>query len=171
MKRRGRAAALLLALMLSLAAALPAAAEGMVSRADLQDSTLDLSPYEGKALFLNFFTEWCPYCMLEMPDIKKIFDEYSKDELQIILVHVWSGEDERNTQSVRQKYGMEEMTFFEDKDQSLMELVGLYGFPTSVFINKDGSPVGTVPYALEYEDMASVMEFMGVSKAGETSGE
>ena len=27
------------------------------------DTPLDVTQYEGKALFLNFFTGWCPYCM------------------------------------------------------------------------------------------------------------
>ncbi|MEG1776926.1 MAG: TlpA disulfide reductase family protein, partial [Clostridia bacterium] len=62
-------------------------------------SKLDLTPYAGKAVFLNFFTEWCPYCMEEMADIKKVFETYSPDDLQIILVHVWDGEDEKNTAS------------------------------------------------------------------------
>lgn len=135
-----------------------------------QGSELDLSPYRGKALFLNFFTEWCPYCMEEMDAIKQVFDTYSQDELQIILVHAWSGEDASNTENVKARYGMEEMTFFEDEAMSISGLVGLQGFPTSVFADKDGY-VTQVSYAMSYDQMAEVVEGLGVAKAEEKAGE
>jgi thiol-disulfide isomerase/thioredoxin len=133
--------------------------------AALAESKLDLTPYKGKAIFLNFFTEWCPYCMQEMPAIKTIFNTYSQEELQIILVHVWDGEDERNTESIRQTYGLQDMTFFEDQDMGLARLVGLPGYPTSIFIDKDGYLEAGIPSALSLEQMAQAMESMGVSKA------
>lgn len=129
-----------------------------------QGSDLDLSAYKGKALFLNFFTEWCPYCMQEMDSIKKVFETYSQDELQIVLVHSWSGEDATNTERVKERFGLEEMTFFEDETMSVTDLVGLQGFPTSIFADKDGF-VTQVTYALEYEQMAKIVEEMGVAKA------
>ena len=58
-----------------------------------KDSTLDLTPYAGKAIFINFFTAWCPICMEEMPNIKKVLDAYSPDEVVVLLVHVWDNED------------------------------------------------------------------------------
>ena len=126
---------------------------------------LDLAPYEGKAVFLNFFTEWCGYCMREMSEIKRVYDDYAPDELQIILVHVWDGETAANTRSVRDTYGLHEMTFVEDEDRSLATAVGLPGYPTSIFIDKNGYLVTAVAAALTYDDMSKMMDDMGVGKA------
>lgn len=157
------------ALAAMLLAALPTALAQEESRsinlfAYFQGSDLDLSPYQGKALFLNFFTEWCPYCMQEMDAIKQIFETYSQDELQIILVHAWSGEDASNTERVKAQYGMEEMTFFEDETMSISQMVGLQGFPTSIFADKEGY-LTKVTYALNYDQMAQTVEELEVAKA------
>lgn len=170
MKKTIRLAAALLALTVLLCAG---AAQGQTEKVEalaiLKDSPIDLSPYAGKAIFLNFFTEWCGNCMREMPEIKKIFEEYRRDELEIILVHVWDGEDERNSESVRETFGLEDMTFFEDQDIGLTQFVGLQYYPTSIFIDKDGYLVAALAQALTYEQMETVMEEMGVGKAVETS--
>ena len=82
----------LLVLAVLLAAAPLAPAEEAPNVTELMNSytELDLSPYLGKTVFINFFTEWCYYCMQEMPDIKALYDTYSEDELAIVLVHVWT---------------------------------------------------------------------------------
>jgi len=125
---------------------------------------LDLEPYQGKAVFLNFFYEGCYFCMAEMPDIKKIFDAYSRDDLQIILIHAWYGEDERNTKSVISKHGLEELTFFEDEGMKLSRLIPVQYFPTSLFIDQEGYLVEYLFGALSFEEMAEIVENMGVSR-------
>ncbi|MEG0270336.1 MAG: TlpA disulfide reductase family protein [Clostridia bacterium] len=143
-----------------------AAAQEPVDVIDLlqKNTKLDLTPYKGKTIFLNFFTQWCGYCMKEMPDIKAAYDAYSEDDLQIILVHVWDGEDERNTADVRKTFGMEDMTFFEDEDGSLADYVGLSGYPASLFISKDGTLSANFNYMLTKEMLEEQLSTMDVSK-------
>lgn len=128
----------------------------------------DLTPYKGKAVWLNFFTGWCKYCMEEMPDIRKTFDTYSTDELAIVLVHVWDGEDADDTAAVFKQFGLDGMTAVEDKDMSLAALVNLQGYPTSIFIDKDGY-LASVAYALTFDKMAETIDGMGVAKAPEVA--
>ncbi len=125
---------------------------------------LDLTPYEGKAIYLNFFTEWCYYCMQEMPDIKTMYETYDPEELQIVLVHVWDGEDASNTESVKKAHGLEELTFFEDKDGMVASLVGLQGYPASLYVNKDGTLAAGYNYALSLEQLCAPLDAMGVAR-------
>ena len=150
--------------LLMLCAATIAHAEEPVNARDVitEYTALDLTVYEGKAIYINFLTEWCPYCMLELPDIKTLYETYDPDDLAIVLVHVWDGEDETNTQSIIEEYGLEEMTFYEDMDRSLAAFVGLQGYPASLFIDKDGVLNGAYNYYLSYEQMQAEMEAMGV---------
>lgn len=136
----------------------------------LSQTQLDLAQYEGKAIFLNFLTEWCPYCVQEIPDIKKLFETYSSEELQIIFIHVWDGEDASNTENLRNRFGLEEMTFFEDEDALVASMVGIPGYPTSVFIDKDGYLHTAMAYALSYEQMETIVEEMDVAKAASKEG-
>ena len=149
-----------------LAAAPLAPAEEAPNVTELMNSytELDLSPYLGKTVFINFFTEWCYYCMQEMPDIKALYDTYSEDELAIVLVHVWDGENADNTASVKGKYGMEDMTFFEDEDMMVASLVGLQGYPASLFLNPDGTLEAAANYMLTLEQMTGQLDAMGVAR-------
>jgi len=50
---------------------------------DDRGSTTSLGDYEGKYLFLNFTTTWCPYCKIEIP----VLEEYAKnDEVEVVFV-------------------------------------------------------------------------------------
>lgn len=129
-----------------------------------EGTTLDLNQYKGKAIWLNFFTGWCHYCMEEMPDIKKVFDTYSKDELAIVLIHVWNGEDADDSAAVVKQFGLEAMTVVEDTDMMLSTIVNLSGYPTSIFIDQEGY-LDTVTYTLQYDGMAEIIDGMGVAKA------
>lgn len=127
-----------------------------------ENTKLDMGLYEGKAVYLNFFTEWCPYCMDEMPEIKRIFEEYDPEKLQIILVHVWDGEDASNSESIRKKYGLEDMTFFEDEDTMLSQVIGLSAYPTSLFFDAEGYLVMGHEGGVTYDDLVKVMKELGV---------
>jgi thiol-disulfide isomerase/thioredoxin len=125
-------------------------------------TALDLSQYAGKAVFLNFFTEWCHNCMEEMPDIKRIYDLYDPESLVIVLVYPWDGENADNTASVVAKYGLEGIATVEDTDMAISRIVGVPGYPTSVFIDKDGYLFYAVPSKLEFDTMTQLMNAMGI---------
>jgi thiol-disulfide isomerase/thioredoxin len=126
-------------------------------------TALDLTQYEGKAILLNFFYQGCPYCMEEMDDIRQAFDAYDPSSLQIILVHIWYGEDADNTASVVSKYGLEELTVVEDEDTSLFSMTGLSGVPTNIFIDQDGY-LHKLTYGLNFESFSQIFDEMGVPK-------
>lgn len=126
-----------------------------------QHTELDLTPYLGKTVLVNFFTEWCTYCMQEMPDMKKVNDLYDPETFQMVLVHVWSGEDESNTESVKEKFGMHHMTFFEDKDMMVANVAGVPGFPATLILNPDGTLAAGQSGMLTYDVLTSVLDQMG----------
>ena len=170
MKKTIRALSVLLAaiMLLACATALAEDPDASLTHAELitKYSALDLTPYQGKVLYLNFFTEWCPYCMDEMPSIKKLYETYSPDALQVILVHVWDGEDQSNSDSIIKTYGLEDMTFFEDKDMKLSTLLSLTSYPLSVFFGKDGNIAVGGSGALTYEKMAATLDKLEVPLKG-----
>jgi thiol-disulfide isomerase/thioredoxin len=133
-----------------------------------QGTALDLTQYQGKAIWLNFFTGWCPYCMTEMPYIRQIFDNYDPEQLAIVLVHVWDGEDAAEGQAVAAEYGLQEMIMVEDEDLALSNLVGLQGYPTSFFIDKEEYLYAST-YGLDYDGMAAYMEELGVGTRAVTT--
>ncbi len=47
-----------------------------------------LSDYKGKVVFLNFWATWCGPCKQEMPDIEALYNEYGKNEGDVIFLGV-----------------------------------------------------------------------------------
>ena len=175
-KRFARFLSLLLAVLMipvaSLAEAAPAEtappernADGMMYVLNAYDGTkLDLTQYKGKAIWINYFTRACSFCMKEMPFIKQAFQTYSQDEVVILLIHVWYGENATDSAEVVKRFGLEAMTMIEDEDMALSNVIGISGFPTNIFIDKQGY-VKTGAYGLEYDQMADILDGLGVAKA------
>ena len=127
-------------------------------------TTLDLSGHLGKTVLINFFTEWCTYCMKEMPDMKAVNDLYAPESFQMILVHVWDGEDESNTQSVKDRFDMHHMTFFEDTDRMVASVVGVPGYPATLIVDAEGNLAAGQSGMLTYDVLTEFLDGMGVER-------
>ena len=165
-----RLLALMLCMMLPLAACAQSEAPAKEEVPNVTEllskyTTLDLSPYLGKTVLVNFFTEWCVYCMMEMPDFREANDLYSADSFQMVLVHVWDGEDETNTQSVKDRFDMHHMTFFEDSDRMVSSLVGVPGYPATLILNPDGTLAAGQSGMLTLDVLTAFLDEMGVERA------
>lgn len=168
MKRR--LLALLLCFMLALGLTGASAETVVPNVTDLlfKYTTLDLNPYQGKTVLLNFFTEWCYYCMQEMPDLKTVNGLYDPEQFQMVLVHVWDGEDETSTENVKAKFGMEDMVFFEDTDRMVASVVGLMGYPATIIVNPDGTLATAVNSMVTEEWLTTVLDDLNVARAEES---
>lgn len=58
--------------------------------ATLQGEVVDLAPYRGKPLLLNFFATWCTPCRMEIPGLNKVHASLG-DEVAVVGVLVFSG--------------------------------------------------------------------------------
>ena len=128
-------------------------------------TALDLTPYLGKTILLNFFTEWCGYCMMEMPDFRELHDLYSPEQFQMVMIHVWSGEDETNTQNVKDRFDMHDMTFFEDTDTMVAAVAGVPGFPTTFILHPDGTVAFAQGSMMTLEMLTTILDGLGVERA------
>jgi thiol-disulfide isomerase/thioredoxin len=129
---------------------------------------LDLTQYQGKVVLINYFTEWCPYCMEEMPDIKKALDAYDPNSLAILLVHPWDNEDQTNSVSVVNRFGLDGVTVLEDKDFSLVSAIGVPGYPTSVIVDQNGYLYTAAASMITLDWLTSAFDVLGVPLRGDT---
>ena len=165
--------ALLLCLLLPLSACAETTAEPQenelpnVTELLNKYTTLDLSPYVGKTVLVNFFTEWCGYCMQEMPDFREVNDLYNPEQFQMVLVHVWDGEDETNTQNVKDRFDMHDMTFFEDTDRLVASVVGVPGYPATLILNPDGTLAAGQSGMLTKDVLTAFLDELGVERVAE----
>jgi thiol-disulfide isomerase/thioredoxin len=91
---RARIAALVIVLALSPAVAAPLAtmpvklkvgdAAPQFSRTDLLGKNFDLKAQRGKIVLIDFWASWCAPCMIEIPHLSRLQNQYGGRGLQIV---------------------------------------------------------------------------------------
>jgi len=71
---------------------------------DIEGNTFTLSNCSAKVILIDFFATWCGPCNDEIPVLKSLYDEYSRDQLEIISI---SSESESILQDFAQQQNME----------------------------------------------------------------
>ncbi|HTC85429.1 MAG TPA: TlpA disulfide reductase family protein, partial [Candidatus Acidoferrum sp.] len=103
---------------------------------DLQGRPVSLAGLLGHAVWVNFWTSWCPPCQVEVPVLREIDATYRSKGLVIVGVSV----QESNTQDVAAyaaKYGLT-YTIAADLTGAFFRLYRANALPTHVFIRPDG---------------------------------
>ncbi len=99
---------------------------------------VELSPYRGKVVFLDFWASWCPPCKASIPFVSKLYEKYKGNKDFVII-----GINMENI-SDAQKY-------ISQKDIKYLNVIGdditarnyqVRGIPTFILIDKRGNIVG-----------------------------
>lgn len=94
-----------------------------------------LSDHKGKVIVINFFASWCVSCGEETPVIEKIAHEYPPQTVMFLGIAV--DDTEKKAKAFMQKTGLTIPAGL-DKTGKIKEAYGLYGMPTTFFIDKNG---------------------------------
>ena len=103
-----------------------------------KDEPFKMSEQTGHPVIVNFWFPSCPPCVAEMPDLEQVFQNHRDEGLEIVGVQlvgldtVQDGQDFVNEIGVTYALGP-------DEDAEIIMDYGVTGFPTSVFVNADGS--------------------------------
>ncbi len=118
------------------------------SLTDRDGNEVTLEDYRGKIVFLNFFTTWCKYCDQEMPEFEIASKEYP-DDVAFLLVDVYTQENV-SIDEVYDWYDERDLTMdmVIDVEGALMRDYPIQAFPTTFFIDRDGSVLAYFPGAM-----------------------
>jgi thiol-disulfide isomerase/thioredoxin len=114
-------------------------------------------------VFLNFWATWCGPCRYELPDMETLLGE-NGDRLAVIAVN--NGEDFGRARSYIDGLGVKLTAFAYDPKQDVVKLYGLYGMPTSFFIDQRGVITRVYPGQISLAIMrTAASEAIGASGA------
>ncbi|MCH7952947.1 MAG: TlpA family protein disulfide reductase [Chloroflexi bacterium] len=118
---------------------------------DYDGSRHRLSDFRGQAVYVNFWATWCVPCLIEMPDIAALQDEFG-DDLVVVTVNRREPLDRaetyfRNLPRLDGNTGVSFAVNGMDPDDTLYDLYRALAMPASYFIDPDGV-VTTVGHGL-----------------------
>lgn len=127
-------------------------------------NTHTLADYKGKVIFLNFWATWCGPCRNEMPDIQKLYEEYSaqgEDAEVVILGVAGPGIGQEGSADEIASF-MEENGYtypvLMDESGEMFTQYGISAFPTTFMIDRDGNVYGYVPGQMTEDIMRSIID-------------
>ena len=104
---------------------------------NLEGEAVALSDFQGQPVILNFWATWCPPCRIEMPELQATYEKYKDDGLVILAI-----DQDESPETVRSffydEFGLT-FTPLLDVDQTIAEQYNVFNYPTSIFVNGDGT--------------------------------
>lgn len=94
-----------------------------------------LSAQKGKVVVINFFASWCVSCGEETPHIEKVSREYASQPVVFLAIAV--DDTEKKAKEFLKKSGLTIPAGL-DRTGQIKDAYGLYGMPTTFFIDKSG---------------------------------
>ncbi len=113
----------------------------------------DLSRYQGKVVYLDFWASWCKPCQKSFPWMNQLQEKYPADKFRVITINL-----DQKTENMHQflQHVPAQFTIYHDPTGSVADKFKLPGMPTSYIIDKNGKAVKR--HIGFFKDKTSVME-------------
>ncbi|MDR1007372.1 MAG: TlpA family protein disulfide reductase [Campylobacteraceae bacterium] len=105
-----------------------------ISAKDMDGNSVKLSQFEGKVIVIRFWEKGCHHCMMEMPKLQELQNEY-KDDLAVIGINSYNSIEDIKT--FQKEYDITFSLLKDDLDISSKKY-GVVVVPTMFIIDKNG---------------------------------
>ncbi len=125
---------------------------------DLNNQEHTLEKYQGKTIFLNFWSMTCKICKEELENIEKLYQEYQNKD--VIILTIVSPKESKTTKEEIKKYIVEKKYTFPiliDEENTTFENYYITSYPNT-FIIKNKEIKEKIPGALNYEQLKEEIE-------------
>ncbi len=103
---------------------------------DVNGNEVKLSDFKGKPVVINFWTTWCTYCKIEMPDFDDMYKEYP--DIQFIMLNTTDGDTVETAKAFIEDNEYSFPIFFDSENYDASRAYNITSYPQTVFIDKDG---------------------------------
>lgn len=122
----------------------------------LDGQSMGMEKFRGRPLIVNFWARWCAPCREEIPELVKLHAEQAADGIEVIGVALEALDKIEAVRDFAKTYEMRYPVVLAAKEGiPLMKALGnpLAGLPFTVYIGRDGKPVGSKMGLLQRADL------------------
>jgi cytochrome c biogenesis protein CcmG/thiol:disulfide interchange protein DsbE len=132
---------------------------------DLDGKDVSLSEYKGKVVLVNFWATWCEPCRVEIPWLIEMQQQYGpkgfvilgialdEEGKSVVAPFVAKERFDVNGQPLPMSYKI-----LIGNDDAADKFGGLFGYPTSILISRDGKQIKRVTGMISPEEMNKAVE-------------
>lgn len=92
-----------------------------------------------KAVLINFWATWCPFCVEEIPELVKLQNKFAGRSFTTVGIN--AGESREDAAAYLKEHPVNYPILL-DRDMAVGETYGIVGIPTSLLIRSDGRVMG-----------------------------
>lgn len=106
----------------------------------LDGEDLDWTNYEGKVLLIDFWATWCVPCLEEIPNLRKVSEQYPADELAVIAINIDENEEAARQFITNQEFPWTNFRFSDATgfNAAFLKENGVVAIPFLMLVGKDG---------------------------------
>ena len=131
---------------------------------DLADKPIRLADLRGKAVWVNFFTTWCPPCQSEVPILREMSERYRDRGLELVAISVQETSP-ADVAAYANTYQLGYTIGFDGSGKIFHEYKA-YGLPTQIFIAPNGAIANVIGAPLDEAGAAAQIERILPAGAG-----
>jgi thiol-disulfide isomerase/thioredoxin len=123
---------------------------------DVNGNLVRLSDFRGRIVFLNFWTTWCPTCLIEMPSMEKLHQKFKGKDFAMVTVNI-----QESSAQVEKFFKKFKLTFTALLDTTGEVALGLNirSIPTTFILDTGGRTIGIIMGPREWDGKKAVALF------------
>jgi len=129
---------------------------------DTAGNKVSLADLRGKVVLVNFWATWCPPCRAEMPSMEKLNEAMADEDFVMLAIN--AEENGRDVIPAFLKKTPHSFSVLYDDHGVVQDLYGVYKFPESFVIRKDGVIDDKVTGAIDWAHPETIAYFKELAK-------
>lgn len=105
---------------------------------DYDGNEITPKDFKGKALVLNIWATWCPFCVDELPDFA-LLQEAFPDDIAVIAINRAEPQATAKDYTDRELNITEKLVFLVDPQDSFYRSIGGFSMPETLFVDAKGN--------------------------------
>jgi len=104
---------------------------------DYEGNIVTPADFPGKALVINSWAVWCPFCVDELPDFGELQEEFNDE---IVVIAIDRAESLSKVKEFTDNLGVTDtMVFLLDSDDSFYQSIGGFSMPETLFVDAESN--------------------------------